>query len=227
MQIFNLYYFTDLRIRPLEMFVARVSIYEDVSGENDLVVELPSVNMETKSYVSRVNQLDADLLDREITKIIHEQLANVYKELPPGVLSRFQPEIDCFLKSIVWFSSIQHNKSTFGQQILAITYQKDQITRNKLILHYLLTICAPYAKDVGHLRFTNQILIQKIIAWIECCTKIFTVINFFRFLKIGVYPSLLDYCLKWSHVSQSGTKMRNVGYAYMNRELMWTGFLVS
>lgn len=171
--------------------------------------------------------MDADLLDSEISKIIHEQLGNVYKELSPGVLSKFQPEIDCILKSIIWFASIQQNNSTFGQQILAITYQKDQLTRNKLVLHYLLTICAPYAKDVSHLRLTNHLLIQKTISWVDCVARIFTVINFFRFLKVGVYPSLTDYCLQWSHGSKSGTKMRNVGYAYMNRELIWTGFLVT
>lgn len=180
-----------------------------------------------KSYVSRVNQLDADLLDNEITKIVHEQLANVYKELPPGILSRFQPEIDCLLKSLIWYCSIHRNHSTFGQQILAITYQKDKLTKNKQIIHYLLTIIAPYAKEVGQHRLTNHLRIQKAIAWAECLVRIFTVINFFRFLKVGVHPSLTDYCLQWNHVSQSGTKMRNVGYAYMNRELIWTGFLVS
>lgn len=179
-----------------------------------------------KSYVSRVNQLDADLLDKEISKIIHEQLGNVYKELPPGILSRFQPEVDCILKTMIWIASIQRNHSTFGQQILAITYHKDQLTRNKLILHYLLTIFAPYVRDGAHLRLTNQLLIQKTISWIDCFVRVFTVINFFRFLKVGVYPSLTDYCLQWSHGSKSGTKMRNVGYAYMNRELIWTGFLV-
>lgn len=179
-----------------------------------------------KSYVSRVNQLDADLLDKEISKIFHEQLTNVYKELPPGLLSRFQPEVDCLLKSIIWFCSIKRNSSTFGQQILAITYQTEELTKNKLILHYLLSICAPYARDVSQLRLTNHLLIQKTLSWIECCAKIFTVINFFRFLKVGVYPSLIDYCLRWRHASKSGTKMRNVGYAYMNRELIWTGFLV-
>lgn len=183
--------------------------------------------MSEKSYVSRVNQLDADLLDNEITKIVHEQLGNVYKELPPGVLSKFQPEIDCLLKSLIWYCSIHKNKSTFGQQILAITYQKDALTKNKQIIHFLLTIIAPYAKEVGQHRLTNHLRIQKAIAWVECLVRIFTVINFFRFLKVGVHPSLTDYCLQWNHVSQSGTKMRNVGYAYMNRELVWTGFLVS
>jgi peroxin-2 len=178
------------------------------------------------SYVSRVNQLDADLLDKEIAKIIQEQLNNAYNELPPGVLTRFQPEIDCFLKSLVWFFSIQRNHSTFGQQVLAITYQSNELTRNKLVLHYLLTICAPYAKDVSQLRFTNHLMIQKTIEWIECCTKILALINFFRFLRVGVYPSLLDFCLRWKHSSKSGARMRNVGFAYMNRELIWTGFLV-
>lgn len=179
------------------------------------------------SFVSRVNQLDSDLLDKEITKIINEQLANVYKELPPGILSKFQPEIDCALKSLVWFSSIQLNKATFGQQVLAISYQNSAITKNRLILHYLLTICTPYAKDVCALRFVNHLRIQKILQWLDCCWRILTVFNFFRFLKVGVYPSLVDYCLRWNIQSANGQKMRNVGYDYMNRELMWTGFLVS
>lgn len=175
--------------------------------------------------MSRVNQLDSDLLDKAIEKILHEQLGNVYKELPPGLLSKFQPEVDCILKSIIWLCSIHRNGSSFGQQILAITYQKNKLTRVKLLFHFLLTIGAPYAKDVGHLRLTNHLLIQKTLAWIECCTKLFTMLNFFRFLKVGVHPSLIDYALKWSHASNSGTKMRNVGYAYMSRELIWTGFL--
>lgn len=182
-----------------------------------------------KSYVSRVNQLDADLLDKEITKILREQLGNVYKELPLGVLpflSKFQPEIDCLLNTLIHFCSVQRNNSTFGQQILAITYQQNKLTKNKLVVHYLLTILAPYARDASNLRLTNHLLIQKTIAWMECVFKIFTVMNFFRFLKVGVYPSPLDFCLGWNHVSQSGTKMRNVGYDYMNRELLWTGFLV-
>lgn len=182
--------------------------------------------MESTSYVSRVNQLDADLLDKEINKIIHEQLGNVYKELPPGVLSKYQPEVDGFLKSIIWFCSIQRNKTTFGQQILAISYQKDKLTRNRLIVHFLTTVCVPYVKEVGQLRLTNHLLIQKTISWVECLYKTFAVLNFFRFLKIGVCPSLIDYCLKWNHVSQNGSRRRNVGYAYMNRELIWTGFLV-
>ncbi|KAG5678451.1 hypothetical protein PVAND_008123 [Polypedilum vanderplanki] len=182
--------------------------------------------MENKTaYVSRVNQLDAYLLDKEIVKIIQEQLSHAYKELPPGILSKFQPEIDALLKTLIWLNSILFNKSTFGQQILAITYQSDKLTRNKLILHYLLTILAPYTREFGHLRLTSNVHLQKIISWIEFCAKLLTIINFFRFLKTGQYPSLVDYFVRWKHISQSGAQMRNFGYAYMNRELIWTGFL--
>jgi peroxin-2 len=179
------------------------------------------------SYVSRVNQLDSYILDNEISKIVHEQLLNVYNELPPGILSKYQPEIDALLKTFIWANSILQNKSTFGQQVLAITYQNDKITKNRLILHYLLTICAPYSKEVSHLRLTSYTQLQKAITWIECLLKIFSILNFFRFLKTGQYPSLLDYVLRWNHISKTGAQMRNVGYAYMNRELIWTGFLVS
>lgn len=182
--------------------------------------------MEEKSFVSRVNQLDAALLDNEISKIIYEQLENVYKQLPPGILSKYQPEIDVVLKSLIWFFSINKNKSTFGQQILAISYHKDKLTRNRLIAHYFLTVFIPYAKQISQLRLTNQLKIQNTVSWIECCTKALAVLNFFRFLKIGIYPSLIDYCLKWNHVSENGSRRRNIGYAFMNRELIWTGFLV-
>lgn len=179
------------------------------------------------SYVSRVNQLDAYILDKEISKIIHEQLTNVYKELPPGILSKFQPEIDALLRTFIWINSVLDHKSTFGQQVLAITYQNDKITKNRLILHYLMTVCANYTKEVSQLRFTNFVNIQRVIAGVEFLIKILSILNFFRFLKTGQYPSVLDYVLRWNHTSKSGAQMRNVGYAYMNRELVWTGFLVN
>lgn len=178
------------------------------------------------SFVSRVNQLDSELLDKEITKIINEQLENVYKELPPGIIGNFQPEIDACLKSLIWIFSIQKNKSTFGQQILAISYHKDKLTRNRLITHFVLTVFAPYIKQASQLRLTNHLIVQKTISWIEFCNKTLVVLNFFRFLKIGVYPSLVDYCLRWNHVSENGSRRRNIGYSYMNRELIWAGFLV-
>lgn len=179
------------------------------------------------TYVSRVNQLDSYLLDKEISKIIHEQLTNVYKELPPGILSKFQPEIDALLRTFIWINSVLSNKSTFGQQVLAITYQNDKITKNRLILHYLLTICAPYTREISQLRLTNYQTIQRVVAGAEFLIKILSILNFLRFLKTGQYPSVLDYILRWNHTSKSGAQMRNVGYAYMNRELVWTGFLVS
>ena len=176
--------------------------------------------------VADISQLDSDLLDREITKIINEQLENVYKGLPPGIVGRFQPEVDACLNSLIWVCSISKNKSTFGQQILAISYQKDKLTRNRMVAHFLLTVLAPYVKQASQLRLTNHLTVQKTISWIEFCTKTLIVLNFFRFLKIGVYPSLVDYCLQWNHVSENGSRRRNIGYAYMNRELIWTGFLV-
>jgi peroxin-2 len=179
------------------------------------------------SYVSRVNQLDAYLLDKEILKIIHDQLTNAYKEFPPGILSKFQPEIDVLLKTLIWINSIYMNQSSFGQQVLAITYEGDKLTNKKLILHYLFTIIGNYLKEIGQLRFINFVHIQNALSWIEFCIKLSSIINFFRFYKTGIYPSLLDYILRWKHVSKSNAQMRNIGYAYMNRELIWTGFLVS
>jgi peroxin-2 len=182
--------------------------------------------MAKSEHISRVNQLDAYLLDKEILKIVQEQLNNAYKELPPGLLSKYNTEIELLLKTFIWLNSIYRSNSTFGQQVLAITYESEKITNKKLILHFLITILGPYTRENCHLRLTNFIIVQKVLSWLEFWIKLFSIINFFRFLKTGKYPSLLDYILRWNHTSKTGAQMRNIGYEYMNRELLWTGFLV-
>ncbi|CAO1320282.1 unnamed protein product [Diamesa tonsa] len=176
------------------------------------------------SYVARVNQLDANQLDQEIIKIINEQLQSFYSELPPGLLSKFQPEIDLTIKSLIWFSSIAKSKASFGHSILSIRYEN--LTKNQQISHYIASVGFRYIKDVSLMRFTNQLQLQKSLAWIECIIRICSLLNFFRFLKKGNYPNLIDLCLSLNFVSSS-TKTRNIGYAYMSRELIWAGFMVN
>lgn len=168
--------------------------------------------------------MDANQLDQEIVKIINEQLQSFYSELPPGLLSKFQPEIDLTIKSLIWFSSIAKSKASFGHSILSIRYEN--LTKNQQISHYIASVGLRYIKDVSLMRFTNQLQLQKSLAWIECIIRICSLLNFFRFMKKGNYPNLIDLCLSLNFVSSS-TKTRNIGYAYMSRELIWAGFMVN
>ena len=143
----------------------------------------------------------------------------------PGIFSKFQPEINFLIRSAVWFSSVLKFNSTFGQQLLSIKYD-DQLTRNKLVLHYIFKIVSKYAKDVTAIRFTTSTSLQKTVSWVDFSSRVLLVLNFFRFLKTGQNPTLVDYALNLSYISVHDNKSRNVGYAYMTRELIWGGFMV-
>lgn len=114
--------------------------------------------------------------------------------------------------------------SSFGQQLLSLQY--DQLSKNKLVLHYVFQIVSKYAKDITDVRFTTNTSLQKTMSWIDLSSRVLYLLNFFRFLKTGQKPTLVDYILNLSYISEHGNKSRNVGYAYMTRELIWGGFMV-
>lgn len=126
---------------------------------------------------------------------------------------------------MLWKISVFDSKSTFGQQLLSITYDNEEITKCKLIGNYTLTIVMQYLRDNATFRLTNSLLIQKLVTYAENLISILFVVNFFRFLGTGKYPSISDYVLGLDHVTLFGNRRRNVGYAHMTRELIWGGFM--
>ncbi|XP_052888230.1 peroxisome biogenesis factor 2 [Anopheles moucheti] len=177
------------------------------------------------NFVPRVNQLDSIQLDNEITNLLRQQIQNVLQVLPPGLLSHLQPEINFVLNSALWNFSIRTSYATFGQQMLSITYEKDQLPVEKLAFHYFLTIALPYAKEICQYRLTSWSRLQKLVLLTENALVLFNLVNFFKFLRSGTRPSLLDCLLRINHRSLDGAKRRNIGYSYMTRELVWAGFM--
>ncbi|XP_058833191.1 peroxisome biogenesis factor 2 [Topomyia yanbarensis] len=177
------------------------------------------------NFVPRVNQLDSIQLDNEIINILKEQIYNVLRNLPPGIFSGFQPEINLLTSSALWNYSIRKSHATFGQQMLSITYEQDQLGPNKLKSHYALTVALGYLKELALFRLTEWTFLQRMISIVENALTCLNFVNFFRFLRTGRKPSLVDYILQIDHRSIDGAKRRNIGYSYMTRELIWTGFM--
>ncbi|XP_035788624.1 peroxisome biogenesis factor 2-like [Anopheles albimanus] len=176
-------------------------------------------------FVPRVNQLDSIQLDNEFTNILRNQIQNILQCLPPGLLSHVQPEINLLLGSTIWNYSVRKSYATFGQQMLSITYEREQLPPMKLTFHYLLTNLLPYVKECTQFRLTGWPLVQRVIQITENMLVLFNLINFFKFLKSGSRPSLVDCVLRISHRSLDGAKRRTIGYSYMTRELIWAGFM--
>lgn len=177
------------------------------------------------NFVPRVNQLDSIQLDNEIVNILKEQVYSVLRNLPPGLLSRFQPEINLLTSSALWNFSIRKKYATFGQQMLSISYEREQLGTGKLKAHYALTVALGYLKELVQFRLTGVTFLQRMITVVENCLTCLNFINFFRFLRTGRKPSLVDYVLRLDHRSIDGAKRRTIGYSYMTRELIWAGFM--
>lgn len=114
--------------------------------------------------------------------------------------------------------------STFGHKLLMLSYDKEQLTLSRLSLHFALTVVPLYIKSNAQNRFLNKEWLQKAINVGENIAIALSIINFFRFLKTGKKPSLVDFFLGLDIISLRSNQ-RNVGYKYMTRELIWGGFM--
>lgn len=177
------------------------------------------------SYVARVNQFDAIQFDKDILKILREQLFSTIQSLSPTILARFQPEFELLLQSAVWLGSIGKQFASFGQQLLLICYDKDELTRSRLCLHFLLTVLPKYAKDNAEQRLAGKEWVNTILSWTENTLLILSVVNFFRFLKSGKKPTLIDFLLGLDYITLHSSRRRDVGYSHITRELIWNGFM--
>ncbi|XP_055384115.1 peroxisome biogenesis factor 2 [Condylostylus longicornis] len=176
-------------------------------------------------YVSRVNQLDAVHLNKDIYRLIRENIFEALQEISPIVFSKIQPEIDLFIQSAIWLGSVGKQSATFGQQILRLSYDTDKLTKSRLCLHFILSILPQYMKSISEQRLTGKYWIQKILFYANNAALVLTVVNFFRFLKNGKKPTLIDVLLGLDYVTLEGGQKRNLGYDFMTRELIWGIFM--
>lgn len=143
----------------------------------------------------------------------------------PTILAKYQPEIDLLLNTALWRYSVQKSGATFGQEMLFLKYNPQQLQSTKLVLHYVLTIVTKYCSDLGTHRFTDHELLQRVIQWTERTLNLLHFVNLFRFLKTGRMPTIVDFLLGLNYVAAVDNQKRNIGFYYMTRELFWEGLI--
>ncbi|XP_055841761.1 peroxisome biogenesis factor 2 [Episyrphus balteatus] len=184
------------------------------------------MNNSNKNYfVPRVNQLDAIYLNKDITRQIRENLLGNLQAISPILFAKVQPEVDLIVQSAIWLGSIGKHCSSFGQQLLVLSYERESLTMTRLGLHFALTVLPKYAKSNAEYRLATRDWVRKTIEWGENIALVLSVLNFFRFLKTGRKPSLIDYMLGLDFISLRANQRREIGYKYLTRELIWGGFM--
>ncbi|XP_037950277.1 peroxisome biogenesis factor 2 [Teleopsis dalmanni] len=184
--------------------------------------------MTTKNnYVPRVNQIDALHLNKDITRLIRENLLESLQAISPTLFFKIQPELDFIIQSAIWFGSVGREFSTFGQQLLVLSYDSERLTICRLCLHFALSVLPQYIKNVISVRSSTIRMeyLKKSVEWGENAALVLTVLNFFRFLKTGRRPTLIDYLLGLDYISLRNNQRRDIGYKYLTRELLWGGFM--
>ncbi|SPP85297.1 peroxisome biogenesis factor 2 [Drosophila guanche] len=182
--------------------------------------------LEKNKYVPRVNQIDAISLNKDIARLIRDNLLENLQAISPVLFIKFQPELDLLIQSAIWFGSVGKRCSTFGQQLLVLAYDAEKLTVSRLVLHFALTVLPGYVKSWEERRLSRRVeWFSQAITWAENSALVLNILNYFRFLKTGRKPTLIDYFLGLDYISLRNNQRRDIGYKYLTRELLWGGFM--
>lgn len=183
--------------------------------------------MSTSMYVSRINQIDAIQLDREIYKVLKNQVRDIIKYLPPGKVDKWQAEIDVVLQFLIWNFSLRSKQSTLGQQLLNLHYPR--LSKTQSFLYLILSTLPLYIQEkVNSKRILPEqtnVALRAFIDKLCILSNIFEIINLITFLHKGIQPSIIERILGIFSQPVTTHKPRNIGYSYMTRELIWHGLI--
>ncbi|XP_012261356.2 peroxisome biogenesis factor 2 [Athalia rosae] len=180
------------------------------------------------AYVSRINQVDASQLDNEIYNILRQQGMEISKLCAPGVIGKWQPEIDALIKIAIWNYSLKAGNSSFGQQLLNLHY--DRYNEKKAIFYLILSVVPKYLQQ----RIIDSWLIsnsgdyhrvKRFIDWVTTTTQLLAFTNILLFLNQGNQPNLIERILGIYNQPTKSHRPRDIGYSYMTRELLWHSFI--
>ncbi|KAK3916740.1 Peroxisome biogenesis factor 2 [Frankliniella fusca] len=179
---------------------------------------------------SRVEQLDALELDKEVLCVLKSQVSSATKFLPLSFQNNWGPEVDTLLQIVILQLSVRGAGSTFGQQLLNIKFLKSQqktallATLVPILVKYFHTRASDIAIKIGSDKLKQ--IFETAGQWGDISVTAGSLINLLMFLHSGYYPNLL-YRLFGIQMSYSSPKarQRQVGYTHMTRELIWHSFI--
>ncbi|KAL7236130.1 hypothetical protein ACSBR1_019406 [Camellia fascicularis] len=76
--------------------------------------------------ISRVNEVDAQRLDIEMSTMLKEQLVKVFSLVKPGLLFQYEPELDAFLEFLIWRFSIWVDMPIPGYALMNLRYRDER-----------------------------------------------------------------------------------------------------
>jgi hypothetical protein len=76
--------------------------------------------------ILRSSQVDAARLDTELTLMLGEQFAAVFKFFNAGRVARFEPELNALLRGLIFSLSVWQGRATPGSELMNLRYRNER-----------------------------------------------------------------------------------------------------
>ncbi|OCT76914.1 peroxisome biogenesis factor 2 [Xenopus laevis] len=195
-------------------------------------------NMEEINPVLRISQLDAIELNKALEQLIWSQFSSCFQGFKPGLLTRFEPEIKASLCLFLWRYTIYTKNATVGQTILNMQYKNDlavtkkyrPLNKQQKVWFALFLVGGKWLEERSFDLFSNHPFgasfqrTKYFLNAISGLLKFGALLNFLIFLQQGKFATLTERLLGIRSVFSRPQDVRQVGFEYMNREILWHGF---
>ncbi|XP_054023307.1 peroxisome biogenesis factor 2 [Dryobates pubescens] len=194
-------------------------------------------NEKSVNPVLRISQLDALELNKALEQLVWTQFSSCFSGFKPGVLAHLEPEIKAFLWLILWRFTVYSKNATVGQAILNIQYKNNfsqtekyqALSRQQKLWYLLFTVGGRWLEERCYDLFSNRQLrslcrVKSVLGFGTGLVKLCGLLNFLVFLQQGSFATLTERVLGIRAVFCRPQGVRQVGFDYMNRELLWHGF---
>ncbi|KAJ1674668.1 peroxisome assembly protein (Peroxin-2) [Spiromyces aspiralis] len=188
------------------------------------------------AWSSRVNKLDADLLDDEIFDMLNAHVKDAFSLVKPTIFDRFKPELTATLQSMLFgLSILSSRRATYGQGLQNLKYDSAKGLRSRLYLFGILTIGGQY----GWARLNRCLMdggwadlpmsdwrhrVHRLVDKAERYFKLASLLNYLAFLANGRYKSVVERILSLRLTYAKPQLAHSVSMEFLNRQMVWHAF---
>ena len=188
-------------------------------------------------YGSRVAQLDAQMLDRELSSIFAGRVVGALEHAIPDVGRRFKHEIRAALDMAIFGSTVLRNRPTPGMRLNHLMFSEatsvSRVSRRKRVAYVLGSILIRWSWSKLLDRSANEMwseaprgswqrYVATIIRRTETFVSVFTLANMIFFLRYGTFRSVFERILGIRMVPVDERAQNPMQFSNQNMQLLST-----
>ncbi|CAK4256886.1 unnamed protein product [Aphanomyces euteiches] len=172
--------------------------------------------------------------------LMKHPIKNMFAYFPPGLMEKFQPEIDGGMLALLFFFSVGMKKPTPGMALQNLNYAADCFTLKKTVHLFLFSVAIPYGWKRIHRMLLNwrwredrtteaEEKYQRFLTLLHRVSTIVAVcqlLNHIAFFRNGQYRTLAERLVGMKlQKTKPILQPRAITFEYMNRQLVWDGLV--